>query len=197
MAAPVETTIQAQAGAPAPPAAAPAPGAAKPGPIDNRDVEDWKNRLNDFLAKPAEVINSKSPEGSKSWFAGLFDCFNPIDSCLITCCLPCVTFGKTHHRMRKNANLEGYEPINTTCLLLVGSSCVGLSLIPLAMQRADVRAKYHLEGNCISDILISCCCGCCSLIQQDKEAAHQEALLAEGGVKEQYQTQQGMAYPGQ
>lgn len=189
MAAPVDHSVQ--AGAAAPPAA---PGAA-PGPIDNADVEDWKNRVNDFLAKPAEVINSKSPEGSQSWFAGLFDCFNPIDSCLMTCCLPCVTFGKTHHRMKKSANLDGYEPVNTSCLLLVGSACVGLSIVPLALQRAEVRAKYGLEGNCISDILLSCCCGCCSLIQQDKEAEHREALLAQGGHKEQYATQQGMSYP--
>ncbi|CAI4218873.1 unnamed protein product [Parascedosporium putredinis] len=97
MAAPVDHSVQ--AGAAAPPAA---PGAA-PGPIDNADVEDWKNRVNDFLAKPAE----------------------------------------THHRMKKSANLDGYEPVNTS----------------------------------------------------DKEAEHREALLAQGGHKEQYATQQGMSYP--
>jgi hypothetical protein len=33
---------------------------------------------------------------------------------LITYCVPCVTFGKTHHRTRKDANMAGYEPINTS-----------------------------------------------------------------------------------
>jgi hypothetical protein len=40
--------------------------------------------------------------------------FNPIDLCLVTYCCPCVTFGKTHHRLRKDPNLAGYEPINTS-----------------------------------------------------------------------------------
>jgi hypothetical protein len=33
---------------------------------------------------------------------------------LITYCVPCVTFGKTHHRTRKDATMAGYEPINTS-----------------------------------------------------------------------------------
>jgi hypothetical protein len=66
----------------------------------------------------------------------------------------------------------------------------------MAMQRADVRAKYNLEGDCITDILLSCCCGCCTIAQADKEAAHQEPLLAQG-VKEQYAAPQGMSYPVQ
>jgi hypothetical protein len=32
----------------------------------------------------------------------------------MTWCLPCVTFGKTHHRVRKDASMQGYEPINTS-----------------------------------------------------------------------------------
>jgi hypothetical protein len=84
------------------------------GPVDNQDIEDWKARLNVVLAQPADVINSKSPDGAGAWNADLFGCFDPIDLCLMTWCLPCVTFGKTHHRLRKNANLEGYEPVNTS-----------------------------------------------------------------------------------
>ncbi|SPO05136.1 related to DUF614 domain protein [Cephalotrichum gorgonifer] len=168
---------------------------AQPGPIDNKDVQEWTERFNQVLAQPGEVINSKSPEDSQPWYSGLFSCFNPIDTCLITWCLPCVTFGKTHHRMRKNANLEGYQPVNTSCLLFCGSSCVGLVLIPMAMQRMDVRAKYNLQGNCLSDLAISCLCGCCSMVQQDKEVEYREGLLA-GAVKDQYQApQEGMSYP--
>lgn len=96
--------------------AAPAQNAqpATGGPIDNQDIEDWKARLNVVLAQPADVINSKSPETAGPWNADLFGCFDPIDQCLMGWCLPCVTFGKTHHRLRKNANLEGYEPVNTS-----------------------------------------------------------------------------------
>jgi len=168
-----------------------APNAAA-GPINDHDVEDWKKRFNDVLAKPGDHVNSKSPEGAQSWTSGLFDCFNPIDLCLMTYCLPCVTFGKTHHRLRKNGSLEGYEPINTTCLLFCASGCFALHWLPMSMQRADVRTKYNLQGDCITDIALSCCCGLCSLVQQDKEAEAREALNSSPtGVKEQYQTNAG------
>ena len=66
----------------------------------------------------------------------------------------------------------------------------------MAMQRQEVRDKYRLQGSCISDLAISCLCGCCSIAQQDKEVEHRQALLG-GAVKEQYQTQGGMSYPAQ
>lgn len=84
------------------------------GPINDADVKMWTDRLNDVLARPSEHLNSKSPEGSQSWFAGFFDCFNPIDTCLISWCLPCVTFGRAHHRMHKDPELNGYEFVNTS-----------------------------------------------------------------------------------
>ena len=62
------------------------------------------------------------------------------------------------------------------------------------MQRADIRDKFHLEGNCLSDLAISCCCGCCTLVQQDKEVAYRQLNAA---PKDQYQPQAGMAYPEQ
>jgi hypothetical protein len=40
---------------------------------------------------------------------------------LITYCVPCVTFGKTHHRTRKDANMAGYEPINTSVCVFSSS----------------------------------------------------------------------------
>ena len=78
--------------------------------------------------------------------------------------------------------------------MFCGAMCVGLAIIPMAMQRSDVREKYHLQGSCLDDILLSCCCGCCTLIQNEKESAHREPLLAQGH-KEQYQQTQGMSYP--
>lgn len=64
----------------------------------------------------------------------------------------------------------------------------------MAMQRQEVREKYRLQGSCLSDLAISCCCGCCSLVQQDKEVEHRQGLLG-GAVKEQYQAQGSMEFP--
>ncbi|ORY66186.1 PLAC8 family-domain-containing protein [Pseudomassariella vexata] len=155
------------------------------GPISDEDINDWKNRFNEVLAKPNDHVNSKSPEGSQPWTNSLFGCFNPIDLCLMTWCLPCVTFGKTHHRIRKDANLQGYDPINTSCLMFFGSACVGLHWIPMSMQRADIRNRYHLQGSCLVDIATACCCGVCDLVQQDKEATQRELLMHAGGDKQQ------------
>ena len=98
-------------------APAQATGPQKPGPLSDADMDDWKTRINDVLARPSEHVNSKSPESSQPWTNAFFACFNPIDTCLMTWCIPCVTFGKTHHRLRKGGSLEGYEPINTSVRL--------------------------------------------------------------------------------
>lgn len=66
----------------------------------------------------------------------------------------------------------------------------------MAMQRQNVREKYNLQGSCLTDLALSCCCGLCSLVQQDKEAEYREAHT-QGGIKEQYQNTGGMNYPSQ
>ncbi|KAK7699023.1 hypothetical protein SLS64_011936 [Diaporthe eres] len=173
-----------------------APQPASPGPIDNHDIEDWKQRLNTVLAKPSEHVKSASPPTAQAWHNSLFGCCSPIDLCLITYCLPCITFGKTHHRLRKNGKMEGYEPINTSCLLFCASGCFGLHWIPMSMQRADMRDKYHLRGNCATDIATACCCVLCDLVQQEKESEHREPLITlAGSVQQGYQMQGGMTYP--
>jgi len=114
----------------------------------------------------------------------------------VTYCCPCVTFGKTHHRLRKDPNLAGYEAINTSCLMIWASGCLCLHWVPLSMQRADIRARYNLEGDCMTDIAAACCCALCDLVQQEKEATHQ-SLHGEGqAVKQPYQAPSGMSYPG-
>ncbi|KAF4966387.1 hypothetical protein FSARC_5896 [Fusarium sarcochroum] len=173
--------------------ATPAQNAHNNGPIDHNDLNEWKDRFNDVLARPSEHVNSKSPETSQPWQNGFFGCFSPIDLCAITCCVPCVTFGKTHHRLRKNGSLEGYEPVNTSCLMFWGSTCFGLHWIPLALQRANLREKHHLQGSCLVDLATACCCGCCDLIQQDKEAEYREAQVAAG--EQGYKANEGMNFP--
>jgi len=63
--------------------------------------------------------------------------------------------------------------------MFTGFSCFGLHCVPMMLQRADIRKKYNLQGDCVTDFLTSWCCACCSLIQQDKEAELREKELAE------------------
>ena len=69
------------------------PGAAA-GPIDPKDVQWWMDQLNGTLKDVGGAINQQSPAGASSWSNGFFDCFNPIDTCLLTWFCPCVTFGR-------------------------------------------------------------------------------------------------------
>jgi hypothetical protein len=78
--------------------------------------------------------------------------------------------------------------------MIVATNCVGLSFIPLWMQRAEMRKKYQLEGSCLTDLAMTCCCALCSLCQQDQEAAFREEELAKGGAAAQYQNQESMNY---
>ncbi|KHN97483.1 PLAC8 family protein [Metarhizium album ARSEF 1941] len=179
------------------PTSTPAPVASQHGQnglVDQADLDDWKSRFNDVLSRPGEVLKSKSPETAQPWSAGFFDCFHPIDTCFVTCCLPCVAFGKTRHRLRNSGSLDEYGAINTSCLLYCGAASFGLHWVPVAMQRMNMREKHNLTGSCLEDILTSCFCYCCSLVQQDKEAEQREQQLLSSSLQQQYKSNDEMQY---
>ncbi|TLD09844.1 hypothetical protein PspLS_12032 [Pyricularia sp. CBS 133598] len=168
--------------------------------LQGPDAQQWKARFNTVVADVGGVVNSKAPEGAEPFSENLFGCFGDMSLCLQGCLIPCLVFGKTHHRTRRNANMEGYQPVNTTCLLLCGLGCIGLSWIPMSMQRADIRKKYGLQGSCLGDIALACCCGCCAILQEERESAHREPLdgtetTTVTGDKTQYNSPPGMSYP--
>jgi len=80
MSAPMEQAPNGQAPVAAP-AAAPA-AANGTGPINDRDVEDWKNRFNHVLGNAGETVNSKSAADAQPWTNSFFGCCSPIDTCM-------------------------------------------------------------------------------------------------------------------
>ena len=92
--------------------------------LKQEDMDIWSKRLNDALGQGSAGLQSRSPETSQTWYAGIFDCFNPIDTCLVAYCCPCVTFGKTFHRMENNGNMEGYQPVNTSVSVARNGRCI-------------------------------------------------------------------------
>jgi len=137
----------------------------------NNDVNHWVGRLKGAVANPNELTQPTGPDHS-AWHEGFFDCCTPVDTCLLTCCCPCITFGKTHHRLNKDAALKGYSPVNVSCLGWWVSACFGVPCIPQMLQRHDIRSRYHLQGEGVMDCLKAWCCACCDLVQQDKEATY-------------------------
>jgi hypothetical protein len=63
----------------------------------------------------------------------------------------------------------------------------------LALQSADIRKKYGLEGSCLEDIAKACCCALCTLVQQEKETIIREAEMNKG-MGEQYHQGETMSY---
>ena len=45
------------------------------------------------------------------------------------------------------------------------------------MQRAEIRQKYNIQGDWVSDLLCAFCCNCCDMIQQEKEFKFREDEL--------------------
>jgi hypothetical protein len=85
-----------------------------------------------------------------------------------------------------------------------GLACVGISFIMPMLNRGDMRAKYHLQGNGCKDCLCACCCTPCDVTQQDKESEFREGqrrpIMAEpgkeGGMEYMAQAQQPMFHHG-
>ncbi|MCJ1475077.1 hypothetical protein MMC13_003737 [Lambiella insularis] len=137
----------------------------------NDDVNDWINRVKDVVAKP-ETVTAPAPANATPWHERMLSFFDPIDTCAITCCCPGITFGKTHHRLRKDPNLREWSPINASCGMWYIVACFGCHVIPNVLQRHEIRQNYGLQGDVVTDCLRAWCCNCCDLIQQDKEAAY-------------------------
>ncbi len=43
-------------------------------------------------------------------------------------------------------------------------------------SRGSIRRNHGINSNGCNDCLISCCCGCCALVQEDKEIRAAEAM---------------------
>ncbi|KAL3417218.1 hypothetical protein PVAG01_11218 [Phlyctema vagabunda] len=161
------------------------------GARQNDDVADWVGRVKEVVNTPAIIT---APKQGQAWHESFFGCLNPIDLCCLTCCCPCVTFGKTHHRLRKDSNLAGFSPVNASCIGFWVSSYFCLHWVPQLLQRHDLQTRHSLDGNFPVDCLKSFCCACCDLIQQEKEAKFQ-AINGAGLITQQPDLKQEMQVP--
>lgn len=88
------------------------------GPLDNREVAQWNQHPDQAIAAPSQQLNESSMKGPDpgKWHAPYCGFCSPIDLSLITWCLPCLTFGQTHHRLQWGGNMESYEPFNSSVI---------------------------------------------------------------------------------
>ncbi|KAJ4986976.1 hypothetical protein SVAN01_07517 [Stagonosporopsis vannaccii] len=110
----------------------------------------------------------------QDWHHSGTSCCTPFSTCCLTWWCPCVTYGRTRHRMKSNGNMKDYSCCNTSCAAFAGMGFVGLSWILPLLNRGEVRADYGLKGNGCKDCLCACCCAPCDLLQQEKEVAYRQ-----------------------
>ncbi|KAK0385800.1 hypothetical protein NLU13_6977 [Sarocladium strictum] len=151
------------------------------------------------MASMSQSQLGPSRNDGQNWVTSLWSCCSPVGLCCMTCWLPCITYGKTDHRLRNNGNLEGYSCCNSACMIFCLASYCSVACIPAFMQRSNLREKYSLQGNCCKDFMASWCCTCCVLMQSDKEAELREAQAQQHYLRtQQYQPNNvGMVYQPQ
>ncbi|KAF2809947.1 uncharacterized protein BDZ99DRAFT_570581 [Mytilinidion resinicola] len=151
-----------------------------------QNMDNWNNRFNNVVNE-ASAPPSTGPKQART--ANLFDCCVPPELCFLTYCCPCVTFGKSTHRMENDGNMTNFGPVNVMCVVYY---CLGpCAWILVCAQETEARRKYKLDGNLCTDCLKSCCCTCCTLMQQEKESIAQEGK-PNGQSAQQYQSKESM-----
>ncbi|KAL4789260.1 PLAC8 family-domain-containing protein [Aspergillus venezuelensis] len=99
---------------------------------------------------------------------GLGDCCSPGSLCFTSCCLPCLTFGKTQARLRDPA-LKDFNYCNFDCTLFTLLGMIGSQWIIQTIRRGEMRDRYGIKGSCCGDCCATFWCGCCAIIQDEKE----------------------------
>jgi hypothetical protein len=54
------------------------------------------------------------------------------------------------------------------------------------IKRREIRDRYNIGGDAVTDCLVSWCCHCCALIQQEKEVISRQQQA--GLVQQSYVT---------
>ncbi|KAI5467345.1 PLAC8 family-domain-containing protein [Mariannaea sp. PMI_226] len=129
---------------------------------------------------------------NQEWSNGLCSC-GPCGTCLLGTFLPCVLLGKTADRMR-DPTMQTASACNSECMIFCGIQAItGCGFIYAMMKRGEIRERFGIKGSGMSDCCTSYWCGCCALIQQEKEV---QARLAQGPIVQGYDTkQEGMQMP--
>lgn len=115
-----------------------------------KEVEVWSKR---FCALCKRRLTM-----SGQFSHGLFSCFDDCLLCLTTLFVPCYTMGKTA------------EAVGDDCLLCGLAIMVPyLNIYACCSNRGKIREQKGIPGSTISDVLTTCCCPLCALVQQAQE----------------------------
>ncbi|KAM7253525.1 hypothetical protein ACFE04_021679 [Oxalis oulophora] len=104
-------------------------------------------------------VQQSRPEGP--WSSGLFGCMDDVGTCCLTCCCPCITFGRTAEIVDKGATSCVVAGAIYFLLMYIGCNCCFSCL-----YRSKLRSEYRLSESPCNDFLVHCCCEYCALCQE-------------------------------
>ncbi|CAI2182113.1 9767_t:CDS:2, partial [Funneliformis geosporum] len=110
-----------------------------------------------------QVVIKQAPQ--REWRFGLFDCFADATLCLKTTFCSCITYGENKEKLSSSPGSCATHALAYCCV----EYCLGLGCILGAMARNEARIKYQIDGSGIGDACTHICCGCCALIQENRE----------------------------
>ncbi|KAJ8540497.1 hypothetical protein K7X08_032484 [Anisodus acutangulus] len=98
------------------------------------------------------------------WTTGLCDCFDDASNCCVTCCCPCVTFGRNVEIIDQGTTSCAHAGVIYYCLAHVGWAC-----IYTCTYRTKLRAYFSLPEDPCGDCLVHFCCLPCAVCQEYRE----------------------------
>eukprot|EP00760_Papus_ankaliazontas_P028961 PhM_4_TR4086/c0_g1_i1/m.35123 len=102
-------------------------------------------------------------------------CQHPWDVFCDGCCCSYCMLGFQHNMI--HTGQRGMNPVVCCGTLLVDMLCAAgfASAIMLTVIRGEIRTRYGIQGDVVSDFLLSCCCSPCVVCQLTQEmSAHGE-----------------------
>ena len=110
-------------------------------------------------------MESPQVPNPNNWNAQVFSCMDDAGQCCTACCCPCITFGKNKGAYNNQENHSESCMIYFILMLVCGIA------VPFyqAGFRGEIRNRYSIPGSYFGDCCMSCWCGCCTLIQEQKE----------------------------
>ncbi|KAF8960423.1 PLAC8 family-domain-containing protein [Flammula alnicola] len=116
----------------------------------------------------------------REWSNGLFDCFGDFGTFIVSCCLPCVTYGQVKRRY-EHLNQKGYpDPehggfCTSDCMINGCLALCGCGFIMQMTTRGSLRSRYNIQGGGCGDCCTALCCTPCELTQESRELELEES----------------------
>ncbi|XP_059074660.1 protein PLANT CADMIUM RESISTANCE 7-like [Cryptomeria japonica] len=120
---------------------------------------------------------SQHTHPTSRWSTGLYDCGHDCCDSLLTCCCPCVTFGRVAEEVDHGRKSCCTHATIFTLLYLLGIGC-----LYSCHYRSKLRDQYHLPEEPCSDCCVHLCCPCCALCQEHRELKLREQNPSSGTV---------------